>query len=77
MKIDKIMELLPDTVKCDIIDFTPVKLKDGRRAERITLDRLLTPAEKSTMHHTHILGVDCVACHRYAPEIKHSYFYIV
>lgn len=77
MNIHKIIELLPDTVKCDIIDFTPVKLNDGRNAERITLDRLLTDNEKSMMKSKHIIGVECVASYRYAPELKKSYFYIV
>lgn len=77
MNITKLIELLPESVKCDIIDFTPVKLKDGRRAERVTLDRILTDVEKSKMKNPHILGIDCVAAYRYAPELKKSYFYVI
>ncbi len=75
--IAKIIELLPDTVKCDTIDFTDVRLKDGRIATRVTIDRLLTSEEKSQMQNKHFIGLDCLAVHRYAPEIKKSYFYAV
>ncbi len=76
MNIFKMIELLPDTVKLNIIDFTTVKLKNGKLAERITLDRLLTDDEKQLMKSKKIIGKDCVAFHKYAPEIKRSYFYI-
>ena len=78
MNIGSMIELLPDSVKVDIIDFTTVKLKSGQIAERITMDRQLTDNEKQTMKSSkHIVGVDCIAQYRYAPEIKKSYFYIV
>ena len=76
MNISTIIELLPETVKKDIIDFTDVKLKTGSAAIRVTLDRMLTETEKQKMQHRRIVGVDCVAVYRYAPEIKKSYFYI-
>lgn len=77
MNIAKIMEILPDTVKMDIIDFSDVKMKTGKTGTRILLDRILTDNEKSLMNNKHIIGLDCIATHQYAPEIKKSYFYIV
>lgn len=77
MDITSIIELLPETVKLDIIDFTDVKMKTGAAGIRVTLDRLLTETEKQKMQHKRILGLDCIASYRYAPEIKKSYFYIV
>ena len=77
MNIYKLLELLPETVKADIIDFTDVKMKTGKPGTRVTLDRLLTAAEKEQMLSRHFVGIDCTASHRYAPEIKRSYFYIV
>ena len=77
MDITNIIELLPDSVKVDVIDFTDVKLRHGGTATRITIDRLLTRAEREalTMHDC-IRDTDCVAHHRYAPEICKSYFYV-
>lgn len=77
MDITRLVELLPSSVKCDVIDFVTVKLKDGRVATRVLLDRLLTAEEKKIMKSKHFVGLDCVAQYRYAPEIKKSYFYVV
>ena len=77
MDITSIIELLPETVKLDIIDFTDVKMKTGAAGLRVTLDRLLTETEKQKMQHKRIFGLDCIALYKYAPEIKKSYFYIV
>ena len=77
MSIDSIFHRLPESVKRDVIDFTDCHLKDGRDALRITLDRILTEAEKARMKSKHIVGVDCLCQYRYAPEIRHSYFYLV
>ena len=77
MNISKLIELLPDTVKTDIIDFSDVKMKTGKNGIRITLDRLLTDTEKQQMNNKHFVGLDCIATYRYAPEIKKSYFYVV
>lgn len=75
--IAELIELLPDSVKVDIIDITPVKLKDGGTAERVILDRLLTEYEKTEMIRTdRILGVDCIAHCRTVLELQTSYFYI-
>lgn len=77
----KLIELLPDSVKSDIIDFhdnicITVKGK-VYPATRITIDRLLTDSEKKQMQNKHFIGVDCVCHYRYAPEIKKSYFYVI
>ncbi len=81
LDITKIINLIPDSVKKDIIDLTDVKLKDGRIATRVVLDHLLTEDEKKALSSGRckkkIIGVDCVAHHRYAPEIKKSYFYVL
>lgn len=77
MNITKIIELLPDTVKKDIIDFSDVRMKDNKPGIRITIDRLLTDSEKANMQNKRIKGLDCITFYRYAPEIKKSYFYIV
>ena len=77
MDITSIIELIPDSVKSDIIDFNNVKMKTGAAGLRVTLDRLLTETEKQKMQNKRIIGLDCIAAYRYAPEIKKSYFYIV
>ena len=77
MNISKLIELLPNTVKIDIIDFSYVKMKTGKNGIRVTLDRLLTDTEKQQMNNKHFVGLDCIAVYRYAPEIKKSYFYVV
>ena len=69
--------IIPASVARDVIDFIPVKLKDGRKATRITLDRVITEEEREVLDNVAIVGKDCVAVHRYAPEIKRSYFYVV
>lgn len=77
MDVTSILELLPETVKQNVIDFTDVKMKTGAAGLRVTLDRLLTETEKQKMQNKRIVGLDCIASYRYAPEIKKSYFYIV
>ena len=77
MNITKLIELLPDSVKADTVDFIQVRMKDVKTGTRVLLDRLLTDTEKQEMKSKHFVGLDCVACHRYAPEIKKSYFYVV
>ena len=77
MNIAKLIELLPDSVKPDAVDFVQVRMKDGKTGTRVLLDRLLTDTEKQAMKSKHFVGLDCVACHRYAQEIKKSYFYVV
>lgn len=68
---------IPDSVMKDIIDIKPVGLSDGRMSTRVTLDRVITEDEREALDNVAIVGKDCVAVHRYAPEIKKSYFYVV
>lgn len=68
---------IPETVMKDIIDIKPVRLSDGRMSTRVTLDRVITKEERAALDNVAILGKDCVAVHRYAPEIKRSYFFVV
>lgn len=77
MCIEKLIELLPNSVKCDTVDFKDVRLKDGRSAIRVTIDRLLTQEEKDKMTSKRFVGLDCVGFYKYVPEIKKSYFYVV
>lgn len=68
---------IPDSVLKDIIDVKPVGLNDGRMSTRVTIDRVITEEEREALDNVAIVGKDCVAVHRYAPEIKRSYFYVV
>ena len=77
MDVVALIEMLPDSVKLDVVDFQTVKMKNGEVGIRVVLDRILTDAEKAKMVSERFKGLDCVAYHRYAPEIKRSYFYIV
>lgn len=72
-----LIELLPDSVKLDVVDFQTVKMKDGEVGTRVVLDRILTDIEKAQMASERFRGLNCVAQHKYAPEIKCSYFYII
>ena len=56
MCIEKLIELLPNSVKCDTVDFKDVRLKDGRNAIRVTIDRLLTQEEKDKMTSKRFVG---------------------
>lgn len=69
-----LLQLLPQTIQHDIIDFHDCKLKDGRDATRITLSRMLTAEEKSQMSGEHFVGINCIAHYRYAPENRKILF---
>lgn len=73
--IRDLMEVLPVTVRQDIISFEDCRLRDGRGAIRVTLDRALTDGEKSEMTSKRLVGLNCLCQYRFAPEIRHSYFY--
>ena len=75
-KTADLTEKLPETVKPCIIDMTECKLKIGKYALRITLDRVLTEQEQAQLVNIGCLGVGNICYNRYAPEIRHSYFYI-
>lgn len=68
---------IPESVMKDVIDFVPVRLSDGRMSTRVTLDRVISEEERAVLDNVAIVGKDCVAVHRYAPEIKKSYFFVV
>lgn len=68
---------IPETVMKNIIDIKPVMLSDSRMSTRVTLDRVITEEEREALDNVAIVGKDCVAVHRYAPERKRSYFYVV
>lgn len=68
---------IPETVMKDIIDIKPVMLSDSRMSTRVTLNRVITEEEREALDNVAIVGKDCVAVHRYAPELKRSYFYVV
>lgn len=77
MDITRLVELLPTSVKLEVIDFDDVRLKDGRDAVRVTVGHILTDEEKAEMKSKRFVGLDCVCHCRYAPEIRYSYFYVV
>lgn len=56
MNIAKLVEMLPDTVKSDTVDFQSVKMKDGKTGTRVILDRVLTDTEKQQMTSKHFRG---------------------
>lgn len=78
MNITSLIELLPESVKLDTMNFEDVMLKDGRPAMRVTMCRLLTEDELAVMSgKKHFLGLHLITHHKYAPEIRKSYFYVV
>ncbi len=78
MDIKKVVDLLPESVKYDTMNFEDVMLKDGRLAMRVTMCRLLADDELATMRgKKHFLGLGLIARYAHAPEIRKSYFYVV
>ena len=78
MDITSLIELLPESVKRDTMNFEDVILKNGRPASRVTMFRLLTDDELAVMRgNCRFVGVGCIARYWYAPEIRKSYFYVV
>lgn len=47
MNITILIDLLPDSVKADVIDFNDVLLKNRKNAIRVMMDRILTEEEKT------------------------------
>ena len=80
INITTLIEVLPDSVKADVEYFTEGQIThNGKRVSvlRVTLDRLLTDDEKTEMAHCRkIFGITGICEYRYAPEIRHSYFYV-
>ena len=72
-----IIEKLPNSIKKNIIDVAEGTLST-QPATRITVDHILTESEKYLLNsYDEITGVNNICQHRYAPEIKYSYFYIL
>lgn len=79
MTISKLMETIPDGVKEKIVDFTDVIINiDGKKkpAIRVLLDGILPDAVEILKGKHLLYNEKMVAAHRYAPEIKKTYFYV-
>lgn len=77
MDITNLIESIPAGIKQYIIDFRDVRMSDGRDALRVTLDRVLTAGEQEQLSKCRgVVGANCIAHYKYAPEIKRSYFYL-
>lgn len=78
MNTAKRIESIPPRIKSHVIEYQDVILKDGQPAVRVLLDCILSPGQKALLQgNKRIIGLECVAEYKYAPEIKHSYFYMV
>jgi hypothetical protein len=76
MNITKIIEVLPTSVKLDVIDIATVRLKTGTIATRIILTRVLTDEEKTELlKNNKIVGFGIGSFENF-PENKNSYFYL-
>jgi hypothetical protein len=76
MDIAKIIEVLPTSIKLDVMDFTTVKLKTGEVATRIILTRVLTGEEKKELLKNNKIAGFGIGTFDNAPEDKKSYFYL-
>jgi hypothetical protein len=76
MDITKIIEILPTSVKLDVMDFTTVRLKTGEIATRIILTRVLTDEEKTELLKNNKIAGFGVGSFSNFPEDKKSYFYL-
>jgi hypothetical protein len=76
-----INERVPYGIREHIIDFESVSIlvkEKRKRALMVLLDKVLNDEEKDTLRsNKHILNIDGIAHHQYAPEIKHTYFYVL
>lgn len=78
MNTAKLIESLPPRIKDHVIEYQNGILKGGQSAMRVLLDCTLSPGQKALLQNNkHIIGLECVTQDKYAPEIKHSYFYMV
>lgn len=78
MDLQTLLTVLPSSVKADIINIQDCKVKStGERCYRVTLSKVLSEIDKRYLEYSkHVVHIG-IAQHKYAPEIKHSYFYIV
>ncbi len=78
MDITNLIDRVPESIMADVMDFNDVRLKGGRDALRVTVDRLLNADEQKQLLKTKgiVYNVEMVCTYRYAPEIKKPYFYV-
>lgn len=80
MDVYKLINNLPDEIKDKIISFDNGKLKtkDGMiDVTRVVFaDEFSNEIIEKLKKNKKFVGVGSVATHKYAPEIKHSYFYV-
>lgn len=77
MDITKLIESLPLEIKDHVIDWQDIQMGE-QHGMVVLLDCILSPGQKALLQgNKHIIGLECVAQDKYAPEIKHSYFYMV
>lgn len=72
---------LPHSIAGHVVDFADVSfMYKGKRkyALKVFLEKMLTDEEKQILKgKKRVLGYDSVYWHKYAPEIKHSLFYVL
>lgn len=72
------LEKLPTDITKNIIDFADcVRASDNKSCIRCTLDTLLNDAEVTALKKHRFIAYVGTCNYRYAPEIKHTYFYVV
>lgn len=72
------LEKLPVSITKNIIDFTDcIRASDKKSCIRCTLDVLLSEAEVTALSKHKFIAHVGTCSYRYAPEIKHTYFYII
>lgn len=79
MTVFELMEVIPDAVKQNIIDFQDVKINlKGKKihAIRVLLDRIF-PDAADILTGDHLLyNKNMVATYKTAPELQKTYFYV-
>lgn len=75
-----ILNMIPEKIQRDILDFENVTMSDGKQGFRVTMDRVLKEEEKQELARKarkRLRGVDGIARYKWNPEIQKSYFYLV
>ena len=77
MNISILMEIIPDSIKADILTFNDVRIKSGYTATRIIINRDFKDNERETLKAIpNIISVG-TGSFEYAPELKKGTFLIV
>lgn len=78
MDVTKIIDLENRLgISLDVIDFTRYRTKNGTYGTRVTLGSILNKEVVEKLKKIKKVHVaDGICTYKYAPEIKHSYFYI-